>query len=83
MFTYVLCDYKRVKKLCFKYDIPEELEFCLLTSVAEYLREGTVKPILLVGKPGIGKTYFGKVFAEIIGLYYYKISAPGSSGDGR
>lgn len=72
--------YKRVKKLCFKYDIPEELEFCLLTSVAEYLREGTVKPILLVGKPGIGKTYFGKVFAEIIGLYYYKISAPGSSG---
>ena len=71
--------YLRVKQKCAENDLPEELSFYLLTTVAEYLREGTSTPILLVGKPGIGKTYFGMVFAEIIGLHYYKISAPGAS----
>ena len=71
--------YLRVKQKCAENDLPDELSFYLLTTVAEYLREGTSTPILLVGKPGIGKTYFGKVFAEIIGLHYYKISAPGAS----
>lgn len=72
--------YLRVKKLCEENDLPEELEFYLLSSIAEYLRVGTSQPVLLVGKPGIGKTYFGKVYAEILGLHYYKISAPGASG---
>ena len=71
--------YLRVKKLCEENDLPEQLEFYLLSSVAEYLRVGTCQPVLLVGKPGIGKTYFGKVYAEILGLHYYKISAPGAS----
>jgi len=71
--------YLRVKQKCAENDLPDELSFYLLTAIAEYLRADTSMPILLIGKPGIGKTYFGKVFAEIIGLHYYKISAPGAS----
>ena len=71
--------YQRIKKKCEENDLPEALVFYLLTTAAEYLKTGTSSPILLVGRPGIGKTHFGRVFAEILGLNYYKISAPGAS----
>lgn len=70
---------QRVRQLCAENDLPRELEFYILSAVVEYINEGTIMPILLEGDPGIGKTFFGKVFADILGLEYYKISAPGAA----
>lgn len=71
--------YNLVLKSCKDNDIPTSLALQLTMTALEYIRSGNCKPILLFGNPGIGKTYLVKVLADILGLGYNKISAPGAS----
>lgn len=71
--------YKKVKEACQINNLPECLEVPVFKCIAEYLKNGVSQPILLTGNAGIGKTYFAKVLADIIGLGFFKISAPGAS----
>jgi len=74
--------YVKIKELCEAHDLPEEIVFPLLKISLEYVRCGSTSPILLCGRAGIGKTYFGKLLAEILGLGFYKIDAQ-SAATGR
>ena len=71
--------YKKVKEACQINNLPECLEVPVFKCIAEYLKNGVSQPILLTGNAGIGKTHFAKVLADIIGLGFFKISAPGAS----
>ena len=75
--------YSLVKLRCLESDIPSKLITAITLSAYEYIRTGTMKPLLLAGIPGIGKTHLAYVISEILGLPLFTISAPdASSGDG-
>ena len=70
--------YQKVKEACRSNNLPECLEMPVFKCVVEYLRNGVSRPILLTGNAGIGKTFFAQVLADIMGLGFFKISAPGA-----
>ncbi|SCW44333.1 ATPase family associated with various cellular activities (AAA) [Ruminococcaceae bacterium YRB3002] len=74
--------YKRIKTMCRENNIPEELDIYIVSALMEIFRKDTVRPILLIGNPGCGKTYLAKVVADVAGLGFHQISAPGA-GVGR
>ncbi len=69
----------KVKEACQINNLPEVLEMQVFKCIIEYLKTGVSKPILLTGSAGIGKTYFATVLANIMGLGFYKVSAPGAA----
>jgi ATP-dependent Lon protease len=75
--------YRRIKKAAEEHLLPESLCADLLPDLLHYLRQGSMKPVILAGEPGCGKTTAAKVVAEVLGLPYHLISAPGTaSGHG-
>ena len=71
--------YQMVKKQCIHHNVPTSLTTQITMTILQIVRTGTVSPLLLVGLPGIGKTYLANVISDITGLPVFKISAPDAS----
>ncbi len=58
---------------CFCYDAVGEL---FVQKSLEYASSYQLKPIILFGTPGSGKSHRAKVFADMLGLKYYQVNIP-------
>lgn len=58
----------------------ERLQIDLVLAAAMRSQEFRISPILLLGEPGIGKTYLASQLAEALGVPTEKISAGGTQG---
>ena len=58
----------------------ERLQLDLVLAAAMRAQEFRISPILLLGAPGIGKTYLASQLADALGVPMEKISAGGSQG---
>ena len=68
--------YKELKEKAKTMHLPENFSADILPGVISYRTGGVMKPILLVGPPGCGKTTIGKYMAELVGLPLSVINAP-------
>lgn len=70
------------KKLSFENLLEpiERLQIDLVLAAAMRPEEFRISPILLLGQPGIGKTYLASQLAEALGVPTEKISAGGAQG---
>lgn len=71
--------YQGLKGLCQEKHLPWEFGKAILGQVMSYLETGSMKPMLLVGEPGCGKTTAAQYMAETMGLPHFKVSAPKAS----
>ena len=71
-------------KNCLKnHHFPDKYAIEIVSLVIEYKTKGIIAPMLLTGAPGIGKTEFGIMLAEILNKAYYIFSASeATSGNG-
>ncbi len=75
--------YKELKDFCIQNDIPSEIIYSLLPSVVEYIATGYMKPVIIEGEKGIGKTHSVELFFnKALGLPVFLIKAQ-DSGDGK
>ena len=54
----------------------EEVYEALLIQTVNYTRTGQARPLLLAGPPGCGKSTVSQVYAQMLGLPFYRISCP-------
>lgn len=71
--------YQRLKALSQEKCLPESLSRAILGQLMAYLETGSMRPVLMVGEPGCGKTTAAQYLAELLGLPCYKVSAPKAS----
>lgn len=72
-----------VKNCLKKHHFPDKYAIEIVSLVIEYKTKEIIAPILLTGNPGIGKTEFGIMLAEILNKAYYIFSASeATSGNG-
>ena len=75
--------YMDLKNFCIDNDIPSEIIYSLLPSVVQYIATGYIKPVIIEGEKGIGKTHSVKLFFnKALGLPVFLIKAQ-DSGDGK
>jgi ATP-dependent Lon protease len=76
------CENLEAKKLNFENLMApiERLQECLRLAGSMDAREFRMSPILLLGSPGIGKTYLAHQLADALGVPSEKISAGGAQG---
>jgi len=75
--------YMDLKNFCIDNDIPSEIIYSLLPSVVQYIATGYMKPVIIEGEKGIGKTHSVKLFFnKALGLPVFLIKAQ-DSGDGK
>ncbi len=79
--------YMRLRVACAENLLPEEFVGAMIPCVMEYIRKGKMKPVILAGPPGCGKTTAAKILADVMGIGGHLISVPqavsghGLSGD--
>ncbi|MCR5479338.1 MAG: AAA family ATPase [Ruminococcus sp.] len=72
--------YKKLKSFCDQNDIPTESIKTLLPSLLEWKETGYMRPCILVGPPGCGKTTcFRKLFEECLQIPLETIKCPQSA----
>ena len=67
--------FKRLSLECQKQHVPEDLVTRLMVQILTYVRTNRGFALLLVGEPGIGKTYLASVISDTLGIPLHKISA--------
>lgn len=68
--------YNECTRLCKENNIPAELAEQTIFSIIRLIRKDEMKPIILVGHAGVGKTFFGHIMSELTGLPIYLVFAP-------
>ena len=67
--------YKTLVEECRREHLPESFAREMVSSIIEYIKTGTMKPVLLQGPAGSGKTTGAVILARIMGLKHFLISA--------
>ena len=67
--------YKTLLEECRREHLPESFASEMVSSIIEYTKTGTMKPVLLQGPAGSGKTTGAVILARIMGLSHVLISA--------
>jgi len=79
--------YLKLKGACADNLLPEEFAGAMIPCVMEYVRRRKMKPIILAGPPGCGKTTAARILADVMGIPGQLICVPqaacghGLSGD--
>ncbi|HWQ51385.1 MAG TPA: AAA family ATPase [Terriglobales bacterium] len=68
--------YLRLKDACAENLLPAQFTHAMLPSVMEYVRNQKMKPVILSGPPGCGKTTAAKILADVMGLRSWLVSVP-------
>lgn len=67
--------YAALKRKATARHMPPEFARSVLPLILNYVRSGSIKPLLLSGIPGTGKTTAGRVIAELLGMSCYVINS--------
>ncbi len=67
--------YKKLVEECRREHLPESFAVEMVSSIIEYIKTGTMKPVLLQGPAGSGKTTGAIILARIMGLEHFLVSA--------
>lgn len=68
--------YREIRERCERDHLSESLASSVVPLIITYAQGKALKPIILHGPEGCGKTFFASLFAEYLGLPIVKISAP-------
>lgn len=72
--------YKKLKLFCYENDIPSDAIKTLIPNLIQYVEEGYMRPCILVGPPGSGKTTcFQKLFEECLQIPLESVKASQTS----
>lgn len=68
--------YLKLKDACAENLLPEEFAGAMIPCVMEYVRRRKMKPVILAGPPGCGKTTAAKILADVMGIPGQLICVP-------
>lgn len=68
--------YREIKERCERDHLPDALASIIVPLVITYAQGKQLKPIILRGPEGCGKSFFAALLADYIETAFYKISAP-------
>lgn len=68
--------FREIKERCERDHLPDALASVIVPLVVTYAQGKPLKPIILQGPAGCGKSFFAALLAEYFGIPFVKISAP-------
>lgn len=67
--------FRKIVDACKKHHLPDDFALEMGPIILEYWKTGRIKPILIHGAPGCGKTLAAIILTKIAGIRYYLTSA--------
>lgn len=66
--------YHQLRQLCTQHYLPPDFTSAMVPTIMKYLKTDVMRPIILSGPPGCGKTTGAKILFDMIGLHWCLIS---------